>query len=637
MREIIVLDKQTIDQIAAGEVVERPVSVVKELVENAIDAGASSITVEIQDGGKTYIRISDNGMGFEKSQVPTAFLRHATSKMRKIEDLEEIHSLGFRGEALSSIGSVAQVELITKTREAQTGTRYVFEGGEEIALEEAGAADGTTFVIRNLFYNIPARSKFLKTDATEAGYISNLMEQLALSHPAIAFSYTVNDKEKLSTSGNGDVTDVIYQIYGKDVARNILPVQYQNTFLTITGFAGTPSISRGNRNFESYFINGRYVKNSTITKAIEDSYKTYMMQHKFPFVVLHIEMTGNDLDVNVHPTKMEVRFSKGQEVFRSIYAAIRSALAQNELIPEVTIDTPAEPKQPSVEISSSRNRWDLLPTPASSVPAPAAAVDRPMAADTIQIPEPPLDLPLPEVPWTQDTPPAKSSVSEEVPPPSFLKESPAAYAQEQEQMSLFSEPLLSEAARQRHVLIGQLFDTYWLVQYGSDFYIIDQHAAHEKVLYEKIVKQVREQQVISQYIEPPIIVSLTLAEEEMLNENLMVFEQFGFEIESFGKRQYSIRSVPSVLFGYEEEALFVEILDTLDSDSDKNLQLFAARLATVACKAAIKGNQQIDRREADVLIDELLQLENPYNCPHGRPTIIRMTKTEIEKKFKRIV
>ena len=337
MRKIAVLDKHTIDKIAAGEVVERPSSVVKELVENSIDAGATAVTVEITDGGKKLIRITDNGGGIEAAQVPMAFLSHATSKIEKVEDLENIASLGFRGEALSSIAAVSQVELITKTPSAISGVRYVIEGGVEQSLEEMGAPDGTTFLVRNLFYNTPARSKFLKSDSSEANYIGTMMEQLALSHPEISFKYIQNKQVKLHTSGNYNVKDVIYNVYGRDMAKALLEVSYENDFMKIEGYAGKPEVSRGNRSFENYYVNGRFVKNNIITKAIEDAYKGFVMQHKFPFVSLQIQMTGNDLDVNVHPRKLEVRFARGAEVYDAIYVAVHNALLHRELIPVVPV------------------------------------------------------------------------------------------------------------------------------------------------------------------------------------------------------------------------------------------------------------------------------------------------------------
>ena len=704
MKKIAVLDQNTIDKIAAGEVVERPSSVVKELVENAIDAGATAITVEITDGGKKLIRITDNGSGMDAEQVPLAFLRHATSKIEKVEDLTHIASLGFRGEALSSIAAVSQVELITKTPSGISGTRYVIEGGKEQALEEMGAPEGTTFLIRNLFYNTPARSKFLKSDMTEAGYINTLMEQLALSHPEISFKYIQNRQVKLSSSGNYSVKDVIYSVYGREIAKALLDVSYENDFMKIEGFVGKPEISRGNRTFENYYINGRYVKNKIITKAIEDGYKGLVMQHKFPFVSLRIEMDGNDLDVNVHPAKREVRFARETEVYTAIYETVRKVLTHRELIPQVSvgkdeptsrteqikpgsIPEPFEVKRRQ-EMYGHPNRTANIASHAaptasevrSTAPVPSIRYNKPTngtasygsaesahnssasSADKYKRVDSLRENPVYESqPFTKEEEEMFSGTlkdgrnensATETADYEVISDKPAESAppevdnepiksQEQEppkQLELFEERLLAPESRSRHRLIGQLFDTYWLVQFEDNFYIIDQHAAHEKVYYERFVKQFQSQNIQSQYVSPPLIVSLSLEEENLLKANKKYFRDFGFEIEPFGGREYSISAVPSSLLGMTEEDLFLEMLDHLTADGSKDaFEIFASRLATMACKAAVKGNHSMSPQEADKLIDELLTLENPYNCPHGRPTIIAMSKTEIEKKFKRIV
>ena len=682
MKKIAVLDQNTIDKIAAGEVVERPSSVVKELVENAIDAGATAITVEITDGGKKLIRITDNGSGMEAEQVPLAFLRHATSKIEKVEDLVHIASLGFRGEALSSIAAVAQVELITKTPSAISGTRYVIEGGQEKSLEEMGAPEGTTFLIRNLFYNTPARSKFLKSDTTEAGYINTLMEQLALSHPEISFKYIQNRQVKLSSSGNYSVKDVIYSVYGRDIARALLEVSYENDFMKIEGFVGKPEISRGNRTFENYYINGRYVKNKIITKAIEDGYKGFVMQHKFPFVSLRIEMDGNDLDVNVHPAKREVRFARETEVYTAIYETVRKAVTHRELIPQVSVgkETPvsrAEQVKPGnvpepFEVKRRQEMYGSRPAAATSTTfsqkasedsveessfynsKPFTKEEEEMFSGTLKEKNICENTATPNTPNTSDNTSVfntktsifkasdeSSGVSSQEPCNDSVPVSPPAdpvLPEQPKQLELFEERLLAPESRSRHKLIGQLFDTYWLVQFEDNFYIIDQHAAHEKVYYERFVKLFKSQKIQSQYLSPPLIVSLSLEEESLLKANENYFRDFGFEIEPFGGREYSISAVPSLLLGMTEEEVFLEMLDNLGADGTKDaFELFTARLATMACKAAVKGNHAMSPQEADKLIDELLTLENPYNCPHGRPTIISMTKTEIEKKFKRIV
>lgn len=760
MRKIAVLDQNTIDKIAAGEVVERPSSVVKELVENAIDAGATAVTVEITDGGKKLIRITDNGAGIEADQIPLAFLRHATSKIEKVEDLEQIASLGFRGEALSSIAAVSQVELITKTPSAVSGSRYIIEGGVEHSLEELGAPEGTTFLVRNLFYNTPARSKFLKSDMTEANYIHTLMEQLALSHPEISFKYIQNRQVKLHSSGNYSVKDVIYSVYGRDITKALLDAEFENDFMKITGFVGKPEIARGNRSFENYYINGRYVKNNIITKAIESAYKGFLMQHKFPFVSLQMQMEGNDLDVNVHPAKREVRFAREQEVYEAVYDTVRKALTGKEMIPKVSVGRP-EPETKETPVKSvsvpepfekkrreqlyGHTEKEMQETGISGDRAYAGAgafvpektkswMERPAYQSTVKEPsvsysashttetkkpqvfsaseedlfqgtlrekqeeelkrETETKLPAEEnrelkntgrsqmkntVPVSQNTNQKKEHwISEKEKPESgdFLSEpaeithtsdSPEKTAQnletvisvetepgisaaesdqnshemaEQEprQLELFEEKLLAPESRERIRLVGQIFDTYWLAQFGDNFYIIDQHAAHEKVYYERLVKSFREKTVDSQYLNPPLIVTLNLQEENILKENQKYFSQFGFEIEEFGGKEYRISAVPATLYGFSEEALFLEMLDQLSGSGEKDaLDIFASRLATMACKAAVKGNHAMSAKEAEKLIDELLTLDNPYHCPHGRPTIISMTRTELEKKFKRIV
>ena len=648
MRNIAVLDQNTIDKIAAGEVVERPSSVVKELVENAIDAGATAITVEITDGGKKLIRITDNGSGMDAAQVPVAFLRHATSKIEKIEDLESIASLGFRGEALSSIAAVSQVELITKTPSSISGCRYVIEGGKECVLEEMGAPEGSTFLVRNLFYNTPARSKFLKSDMTEANYIGTLMEQLALSHPDISFKYIQNKQVKLHSSGNYSVKDVIYNIYGRDIAKALLEVSYSNDFMKVEGFVGRPEISRGNRSFENYYINGRYVKNNIITKAIEDAYKGFLMQHKFPFVSLHIQMEGNDLDVNVHPAKREVRFARGAEVYDGIFETVHKALTGKEMIPQVTVGREEkEPPRQKVKIGDipepfEKKRRESAFTEEEEALFQVKKEDKPKEICYIPKAEPnkqKQNVPdraalIPEKPDLEKSGKSSANLLREAAFTEEVNQKPAPC----EQLDLFQEELLSPESRQHHKLIGQLFDTYWLVEFNDQFYIIDQHAAHEKVNYERLTKQFRQQTIESQYISPPMIVTLNLEEEALLKANMDYFRNFGFEIENFGGKEYCISAVPANLYGLTEEGLFLEMLDHLAAEGEKNaLSLFTSRLAQMACKAAVKGNHQMSAAEADQLIDELLTLDNPYHCPHGRPTIIRMSKAELEKKFKRIV
>ena len=711
MNEIILLSQDTIDKIAAGEVVERPASVVKELVENAVDAGANAVTVEIRDGGTSLVRITDNGCGIPKEQVRIAYMQHATSKIRKVEDLLTSDTLGFRGEALSSIAAVSQVEMITKTAGSLTGVRYVIEGGVEKSLEEIGAPEGTTFLVHNLFYNTPARKKFLKSASSEAGYVSDLLERMALSHPNISFKFISNRDTKLHTSGNCNLKDIIYSIYGRDIAANLVTAEADYGNIRIRGFIGKPVISRGNRNYENYFVNGRYVKSTIIARAIEDAYKAFMMSHRYPFTVLQIEVNTEEVDVNVHPQKLEVRFANQQEIYEKVLQTVKEALLGKELIPEFTIDGPkkaAEEKRPdgrpSGSMSTGRTGSVSQGSTAANVPdtdkkarypEPFEKIRSQLIAeanspyeikypqrdrrsglmkpvtgsivsagdDTSQKIPVPEEAPMPEkAPVSENTSmPEKVSVSENtsmpekipVPEKAAVPENNVqtqalardiAHRKKEEadrrdvQMELFSDKLLTEESRARHKLIGQVFDTYWIVEFEEKMYIIDQHAAHEKVMYERFMKQYREKCQTSQMITPPVIVTISLQEETLLKRHLPEFRAVGFEIEPFGGREYAISAVPDNLYGLASRELFLEILDGLsDVSGQASDQIVLEKIASMSCKAAVKGNSHLSTAEADALISELLTLENPYNCPHGRPTIITMTKYEMEKKFKRVL
>lgn len=731
MPEIKLLSQETIDKIAAGEVVERPSSVVKELVENAIDAKATAITVEIKEGGISFIRITDNGCGIEREQVPTAFLRHSTSKIKQVEDLLSITSLGFRGEALSSIAAVSQVELITKTYGELTGTKYVIEGSKEIANEEIGAPEGTTFLVRNLFYNVPARRKFLKTAQTEGNYINDLMERLALSHPGISFKFINNGQTKMHTAGNSREKDLIYHIYGRDITAALLPIEAETPLFHVKGFIGKPLISRGNRNYENYFINGRYIKSALLSKAIEESYKGFVMQHQYPFCVLYFTIDTDLLDVNVHPTKMELRFSNNEEIYKCLFELIRDALTHKDFIPEVPVDekkaekrkpvfssapepferqrlnavrnavakdSPYERKyaqrQPGAEAwtgnqkphqktetesstamqeafkENARLRQEIKPENQAvfdkllalgnsaalgdSVAPENSATQKEESVSPIRSEEQenviagktetsPKSNDTAEYKNTADIQPFQ--IQETIsylpqnetsgnPEPQFSPE--AVY--EQQQLSSLSAGFLTADARKKHRIIGQLFDTYWLVQYEDKLFIIDQHAAHEKVLYEKTMKKVQNQTFSSQTLSPPVILTLSLAEVEMLEKYQKEIRAFGYEIEPFGGKEYAITAIPADFTGIDMKTMFIDMLDDFANIGGKDApNLIMEKVASMSCKAAIKGNQHISLAEMEQLLDELLQLENPYNCPHGRPTIISMSKYEIEKKFKRII
>lgn len=614
---IQVLDQGTINKIAAGEVIDRPSSIVKELMENAIDAKATAITVEIKEGGISFIRITDNGCGIAKKEIPTAFLRHSTSKIKSAEDLLTVSSLGFRGEALSSIAAVSQVELITKTPDSLTGCRYIIEGGKDISLEEVGAPDGTTFIVRNLFYNTPARRKFLKTAATEAGYISDLVERIALSHPDISIRFINNNQNKLHTAGNDNLKDILYHVYGRDITRNLLEVDKEEALLKIKGFIGKPIVSRGNRNFENYFINGRFIKSNIINRAIEDAYKPYMMQHRYPFAALHFTIDSSMIDVNVHPSKMEIRFQNGEEVYKIILQALSDALAHKEYIPKV----------------EEENEGKGQPSPAGTPVHRQVREAEPFETGRIRLET------GPEIP-------AQAKVSDDkvvIPIPAAVRE-PERYNEKPEtkpqQISLFDEEqtnLLDLRNVRSHKIIGQLFATYWLVEFDDKLFIIDQHAAHEKVLYEKFIKRMEQGERASQNIMPPFVITLGLNEENVLREHMDTFLEMGFEIEHFGGREYAVSAVPVELYQMNEKELFTEVLDELCAGGVKSGDSVKDRIAAMACKAAVKGHDVLSVAEAKALIDQLLLLENPYNCPHGRPTIIQMSKYEIEKKFKRIV
>lgn len=666
MGTIALLDQATIDKIAAGEVVERPSSVVKELVENAIDAGSTAVTVEIKDGGISMIRISDNGSGIDPSDIRTAFLRHSTSKIRTVEDLMSIRSLGFRGEALSSISAVSMVELLTKTKESVCGIRYVIEGGAEKSMEETASPDGTTFFVRNLFYNTPARKKFLKSSMTEAGYIHELMIRLALSHPEISFKFVGNGQTKLHSSGNHSLKDVIYQVYGRDISNHLVEIDTEEMGIHVKGYIGKPSVFRGNRNFETYFVNGRYIKSNIIAKGIEDAYKGYLMQHQYPFCVLRFEMNGSDLDVNVHPTKMELRFSNQQAIYDFVFRAVREGLDRKEYIPQVVFEetkkaaAPMKEKEPLLDLTEDLKKPVLAKTPQErNLDYFLAQMRERVKADfASRENQSPYQKKYPvkqrEEIQSVEKKPKKAEVNlqkviEESVKPEVVKEETAvvekpavkekpAVTEKPQQLELFENKLLSEENLKHHKIIGQLFETYWLVEFDEKLFIIDQHAAHEKVLYERTLNALKKKEHTSQILCPPMVLSLSMQEEELLKKYQKHFTELGYEIEHFGGMEYQICAVPGNLFNLNKKDLFIEILDNLSELSGRNdPEMILEKIASMSCRAAVKGNSRLSAMEMESLIKELLTLENPYQCPHGRPTIISMSKYEIEKKFKRIV
>lgn len=596
MSKINLLDQETINKIAAGEVVERPGAVVKELVENAIDAKASAITVEIKDGGLSLIRITDNGCGMEKEEIPLAFLRHSTSKISTVEDISSVGTLGFRGEALSSVAAISQVELLSCTPRSISGSRYIIEGGVEKSLEDAGCPRGTTFLIRNLFYNAPVRKKFLKSNMTEGAYINGIMEKFAISHPEIAFSFIMNNQRKIATSGNGNQRDVIYQVYGKDITANLLKIESEDreNGLILRGYTGKPLIVRGNRNYMNYFVNGRYIKSNIINHAIEEAYNPYVMGRKYPFCVLELLIDAGRVDVNVHPAKMEVRFDENEIIHDFIYNTVSAALKEKELIQSVNLNTAKEEiKEKKEKETQHKNE-----------------VERRSPAE-----------------------PFEEEFKKEA--PVFLREDETYH--KTEQMDFLESPLLSPEAKKRHRIIGQLFETYWIVEFEDKMFLIDQHAAHEKVIYERTLKAYRNRERLSQMI-TPLILTLGMQEQEVILKHKDFLFGIGFEIEQFGGNEYVIRAVPADLPGLNEKEVLLEIIDGFLEEGNKfEPESVLAKIASISCKAAVKGNNRLSLIEAEELIDSLMELENPYNCPHGRPTIISMSKYDIERKFKRII
>lgn len=648
---IKLLDKATIDKIAAGEVIERPSSVVKELLENSIDAGATSVTVEIKEGGIDFIRVTDNGCGIPKDQVKTAYLRHATSKIDSADDLDKVASLGFRGEALSTIAAVSQTEMITKTKDELTGIKYVIHGGTEIEFKEVGVPDGTTIVVRNLFYNTPARKKFLKTPMTEGSYIQDLILKLALSRPDISLKLIINNQTKIDTSGNGSTKDAIYQLFGRDITANLIPINYEAEDIRISGFIGKPFISRGNRGLENYFINKRYIKSNVVNRAIEEGYRTFVMQHKFPFTVMYIELPADKCDVNVHPTKMEFKYYNEKGLFEAITRAVRDALTHKEIIPksseenlnpdkaikQIAKETTAISKESKVKPQININAGKYSPTYnilESLKKSSEEGIDiSNLIKDEGAVYTSSKNTEKEKKPATN--PAIKAYVKAEK-TAQEIKDNPEIVTGKQ--TSLFDDDFLTDKARKKHRVIGQVFGTFWLIQYENNLYIMDQHAAHEKVKYEELLNNLNGKEILSQQLMPPLVVTVSYAERQAILEYYDLFMKVGFDIEEFGGNEFKINSVPSNLYGMQERQIFMEFVGSLINNAGYvSNDLFVKKLSTMACKAAIKGNTRISLEEADALIDQLLKLDNPYTCPHGRPTIISMSEAELEKKFKRIV
>ena len=637
MSKIQLLDNATIDKIAAGEVVERPSSVVKELVENAIDAGATAVTVEIKDGGISFIRVTDNGNGIPSNQVKDAFLRHATSKIRSVEDLNTIQSLGFRGEALSSISAVAQVEIMTKQKDALMGIHYSIEGGIEKDYSQVGVPDGTTILVKNLFFNTPARRKFLKTATTEGGYIADLCEHLAMSKPEIAFRFIANNQVKFHTSGNGNIREIIYRIFGKDFIHEIIPIDKKGDGIEIHGFLGKPTLNRSNRNFETCFINGRFVKSTFLYKALEEGYRAYLMQHKFPFAVLYFIIDTEKVDVNVHPTKMDIRITDSQIYYDFIIDAISSTLQQQEMIPDMEqVEALQKPSKPeSLSKNELPETFEEKRLEATKVKEDFSYITNRDFGEDIDISE---NSTKTDVPSINNSVPSKVATFEKetsMIASEFTSESSVnSFAQ----MNLFEEKIIKQENKDKFEILGQVFQTYWIVRFEDKLLFVDQHAAHEKIKYEKLLAAFRVGEVLSQTLQPPLVLHLTQKEEAVLAEYHSYFENLGFVWEDFGSHSIAMREMPLELYGKSEKRFFEDILDELVENGCKGTpEIIQEKIASMACKAAVKGNQSINRAEMKELLDQLFELENPYHCPHGRPTIISMSKADLEKKFKRIV
>ena len=636
MGKINLLSQETIDKIAAGEVVERPASVAKELIENSIDAGATAISVEIKGGGIEYLRITDNGSGIEKDQIQIAFLRHSTSKIADASDLASVRSLGFRGEALSSISAVSKVELITKTKDSLLGASYVIEGAKEISLTDIGAPNGTTFIVRQLFFNTPARKKFLKSESTEGSYVFDVVEHLALSHPEISFKFLLNGKEKLMTSGNGSLSDTIYQIYGRQIAANVLDIDYEDDKVKLSGFIGQSVIARGNRAFEHFFVNNRYIKSNHLSKACEEGYYGFLMGHQYPFFVINIDFDADVVDVNVHPTKQEVRFEDEAYILELLTKTINNRLRKREDVLEAHIDEPKpvshatpmqilpEVKEESIRSSTESSEETVKPT---RVTEESKAVTIHQEVKPVKMPEP-FERDRLEKIKAQVTAQIRNDTPYEK---KFAEQNRG--GEKYEQISFLQKEAIKE-----HKIIGQVFDTYWIIEYDKNMYIIDQHAAHEKVLFEKTMARLKNNEMTSQMISPPVIISLAPQDVLLYETYHEAFEKIGFQISSFGGNEIAINGVPGNMLNLDPKSLFMEILaDCGNYKSSDSFDMIVERVASMSCKAAVKGNNKLSLPEIKTLVDDLLKLENPYHCPHGRPTMISFSEYELAKKFKRIV
>ena len=697
--KIHVLGIDTVNQIAAGEVIERPSSMVKELVENAIDAHATQVTVEIRGGGIEYLRVSDNGDGIGEDDIVNAFLPHATSKIRGISDLNSILSFGFRGEALSSIAAVSDVELITKTKEDFFAHRIQIHGGERGEVEEVAGVDGSSFIIRDLFFNVPARKKFLYSESTESNRVEDMVEKLALANHRVSFHFIRDGKTRFQSIGSSRIEDVVYSIYGKEQSKESLPLEgaYYPSKITgmptvhIRGILGRPSITRANRQYELFFVNGRFVHDGLLSRALEDAYKPFLMQHKFPFAILFLDLTPSLVDVNVHPQKLEVRFQNRDSIYQAVFNSVNKTLSEANLIDENPLSVFLKEEKKKAEFQP-----ELLLRKESEERAQGLTMDRVQVLAKDRVSEVPKDIRpgTPEVTAQKETivefernafaPPetdfrlterkqedegtgkpvqsiryeefdltkSLNSIKEErqnTENSSFVEENTIfssvtsasiqtkeAKKEKEGQESLFTAPFLSEEARLSHRIIGEVFQTYWLIEYGNSLYIMDQHAAHEKINFERMMRRKKEKEVFSQNI-IPLSIHLSTGEREVLEGYKKEFLEMGYlwEEEPNG---ISLTAIPVDFPTVRQEEVLLEILDGLTEDSMilEGESLYN-KIASMSCKAAVKGKQKISVMECDAILKELLQLENPFACPHGRPTIVAFKKQDLEKMFKRIV
>lgn len=634
---IRILDENTISKIAAGEVIENPASVVKELVENAIDANAHNIKVEIIEAGMKLIKVTDDGDGFEKDDIKMAFFQHATSKLRNINDLECINSFGFRGEALSSISVVSNITLTSKREDDNNSYGYQCELNygdlNNVNIEEVAANNGTVIEIKNLFSNVPVRKKFLKSIPKENAYVEDIIIKFAIARPDIALTLIIDDKMKFNSNGDGSLKNVLFSLYGREIIENLVEICDDIDGVKINGYIAKPIIARNTRNDEIYFVNNRYIKNKTINKAIENAYEEYLMQHKYPLVILKIDVNGNKVDVNVHPKKMEVRFSSDEYIYYAVYTAIHSALNNINLIHEEKINNSDETNyyQDEKDDFSKENNKSIKETNIIDYTNNEILNQNDYKNGNTFVKK---CIDIEELPSLENS--NDNSLS------SGLKLSNFYNLLERDNKRLKEKyeekPFITTTLSQNHKYIGQIFGTYILVEYENKLYIIDQHAAHEKINYEKILKAYENGENLSQKIFPSIILKLTPIQYEAVTKNLDSFKKIGFEIEIFGDNDIKIDSVPYNILNIGNEKLLMDMIDSLaDNKNKEHYDSIVEKIASIACKKSIKANDLLSKDEVKNLLNELFKLDNPYNCPHGRPTIISLSKQEFEKKFGRIV